>query len=327
MKKIEIQARQEDAGSRIDRALGRLLYPDYSRSYLTCMIEAGTVRVNQARVRKSYRLAADDTITLELEDGVRETPQPEDLPLRIIFEDEHIVVIDKPDGMIIHPGIGIKSGTLVNALLYRYPEIARVGIVFRPGVVHRLDKDTSGVLLAARTNLARYHLVEQFKNRKVLKEYNAIVVGDMPYDSDYVDLPIGKDKNSPEKMRVIRKGGKPASTYYEVQERIGGFTKVKVLPHTGRTHQIRVHLGHLGFPVVADNLYCKEKGQRFWNFVDKAREAGHPAPGISRHALHAERITFTHPTTGKEVTFSSPLPDDMTALLDWLRVECGKEND
>jgi 23S rRNA pseudouridine1911/1915/1917 synthase len=221
--------------------------------------------------------------------------------------------------MVIHPGTGTRSGTLVNAVLFRYPEIAKVGITFRPGVVHRLDRDTSGVIVVARSNLARYHLVEQFKNRNIKKEYHALVVGEMPYDSDYVDLPIAKDKNNMEKMRVDRRDGKPASSFYEVIERFRGFTYTRVIPHTGRTHQIRVHMGHLGFPVIADALYCKGKGHQYWSLIEKEKAEGRPVPLISRHALHARRLTFKHPATEEEVSFSSPLPRDMEQLLEWLR--------
>lgn len=315
----EIRVFEDEVGSRIDRMLGKRLFPEYSRSYLTCMIEAGQILVNGARVRKNYRLALDEVITLNFPDRVDDTPKPEDIPISLVYVDEHIIIVDKPENMVIHPGTGTRSGTLVNALLHRYPEVAKVGIAFRPGVVHRLDKETSGIMVVARTNLARYHLVEQFKNRQVHKIYHALVVGEIPLDSDYVDLPIAKDPRNQEKMRVDRQVGKPASTFYEVLERFDGFTYLQVQPHTGRTHQIRVHLGHLGFPIIADGLYQRGKGQRYWNLIEETKAAGHLVPMISRQALHAKQITFTHPVTGDEVEFSSPLPRDMEQLLEWLR--------
>jgi 23S rRNA pseudouridine1911/1915/1917 synthase len=321
MKTMEILVTSEEAGSRLDRMLGRRLFPDYSRSYLTSLLEAGKIRVNGEWVRKSYRVAKGETIHLTFPDRVDETPQAEDLPLRILFADDHIILIDKPEGLVIHPGTGTKSGTLVNALLFHYPEIARVGIVYRPGIVHRLDRYTSGVLVVARSNLARYHLVEEFKNRKVQKEYHALVVGEIPYDSDYVDLPICRDQRNPEKMRADRRDGKPASTFYEVIERFNGFTYVRVIPHTGRTHQIRVHLAHLGFPIVADGLYGRGKGQKFWNLIEEMKARGASVPLISRHALHARKLSFHHPITREEVSFSSPLPRDMEQLIEWLRKE------
>lgn len=325
MRTIEVIVTEENQGGRIDRVLGKLFFPEYSRSYLTCMIEAGTIRVNGSKVKKNYRLAREEKITLELSDRVDETPEAEDLPLRILFEDEHLIVIDKPQGMVIHPGRGAQTGTLVNALLFHYPGIAKVGIAFRPGIVHRLDRETSGVLVVARTNLARYHLVEQFKNRQVEKEYHALVVGEMPYDSDYVDLPISKDPKNHEKMRVDRSGGKPASSFYEVIERFNGFTYAKVIPHTGRTHQIRVHMWHLGFPMVADALYGKGKGMQYWSLIEREKAAGRPHPLISRHALHAKQLTFGHPVTNEKMQFTSDLPRDMEQLLDWFRRERKKK--
>lgn len=320
---VEIQVTEESAGNRIDRMLGKQFYPDYSRSYLTCMIEAGDIVVDQKRVRKNYRLALGEVITCSFSDRVDETPEAEDIPLSLIFEDEHLIIVDKPQDLVIHPGTGATGGTLVNAILFHYPEMAKVGIAFRPGIVHRLDRETSGVIVVARTNLARYHLVEQFKNRLVKKEYNCLVVGEVPYDSDYIDLPIGKDPKNREKMRADRRNGKPASTYYEVLERFNGFTYVKCMPHTGRTHQIRVHMAHLGFPIVADAVYQKNKGRRYWDLIQEKKDAGLPAPMIRRQALHAKRITFDHPITKESVSFSSPLPLDMEQLLNWLRQEQG----
>jgi len=327
MRNMEIEVDQNEVGNRIDRMLGRKLYPEYSRSYLSCMIDAGDILVNNRKVRKNYRLGQGDKILLSFSDRVDETPAPEDLPIRIIFEDDHVIIIDKPEGMVIHPGVGATSGTLVNLLLFRYPEIAKVGIAFRPGIVHRLDKDTSGVIVAARSNLARFHLVEEFKNRNVQKEYHAVVIGEVPYDSDYIDLPIAKDPRNREKMRVDRRCGKPASTFYEVIERFNGFTYVKCMPHTGRTHQIRVHLSHLGFPIIADSLYQGNKGQRYWNKLTESKDAGRLYPLIQRQALHARSIKFTHPITKKVTQFSSSLPLDIQQLLEWLKTDQGLKGD
>jgi len=321
METMEINIEQEDSGNRIDRMLGRQLFPDYSRSYLTCMIEAGSVLVDGKKVKKNYRLEVGETVTLTFPPRVRENPEAEDLAFSVLFEDEHLIIVDKPEGMVIHPGTGTRGRTLVNGLLHRYPEIARVGIAFRPGIVHRLDRETSGVLVVARSNLSRYHLVEQFKNRVVEKEYHALLVGKVPFDSDYIDMPLGRDLRNQEKMRVDRRKGKPASTYYEVMERFKGYTFMRVLPHTGRTHQIRVHMGHIGYPVIADALYMKNRGQLYRKQVEKFKAAGRPVPSICRHALHARRISFDHPISGERVAFESPLPPDMEQLLDWLRTE------
>jgi 23S rRNA pseudouridine1911/1915/1917 synthase len=318
---------KEDSGRRIDRYLGALLYPEYSRSYLTGMIVSGQILVDGKRVRKSYRVAEGESIAIELDVRNPSTPLAEDIPLDIIHEEEHYLVINKPAGLVVHPGTGEKSGTLVNALLHHYPEIARVGVIYRPGVVHRLDRETTGLILVARTNLARYHLVEEFKNRRVDKEYLAVVVGNIPFHSDYIDLPLGKDPRNPERVRVDRAYGKPASSFYEVIENFDGFCAVKVNIHTGRTHQIRVHMNHIGFPLVADPVYGKGKRQIFKAVVEDLAAAGKPVPAISRQALHARRVAFLHPITKEKVVFEAPLPQDLEGLLDWLRRERKAETD
>jgi len=314
----------EDSGRRIDRYLGARLYPEYSRSYLTGMIVSGQILIDGKRVRKSYRVAEGETIAIELDVRNPATPAAEDIPLDILHEEEHFLVINKPTGLVIHPGTGERSGTLVNALLHHYPEIARVGVIYRPGVVHRLDRETTGILLAARTNLARYHLVEEFKNRRVEKEYLAVVVGDIPFHSDYIDLPLGKDPRSPERVRVDREQGKPASSFYEVTERFDGFCAVKVMIHTGRTHQIRVHMSHIGFPLVADPLYGKRKRQFYNAVVEEYAAEGKDVPSLDRQALHARRISFLHPITKERVSFEAPRREDLAGLLDWLRRERGR---
>lgn len=315
---ITIVVPEESAGRRIDRYLGAELYPDFSRSYLTSMIMAGQVLLDGRRVRKNYRVAAGETITIEADARNHSTPPAESIPLDLIHEEEHFIVINKPSGMVVHPGISEKRGTMVNAMLHAYPEVARVGVVHRPGVVHRLDKETTGVILAARTNLARYHFVEEFKNRRVDKEYFAIVIGEMPFDSDYIDLPLGKDSRNLEKMKVDRKNGKPASTFYEVDRRFDGFCSVRVTIHTGRTHQIRAHMSHIGFPLVGDPLYGRGKNQIYNAVVEECAAAGEPVPSIARQALHARRLRVRHPITKDKTGFEAPLPSDIEELLDWL---------
>lgn len=324
----EIIVSAKESGRRIDRLLGYRLFPDYSRSYLTGMIEAGRIVVDGKRVRKSYRLAEGETIHLELEAPNPQTPEAEDIPLDIIHEEEQFLVINKPDGFIVHPGTGAKNGTLVNALLHRYPDLARVGIVYRPGIVHRLDRETTGIILVARTNLARYNLVEQFKSRKVEKEYVAVVVGDITIHSDYIDLPLGRDPRNPERMKVDPVNGKPSSSFFEVIEHFEDSCLVRVQLHTGRTHQIRVHMTHLGFPLVGDAVYGRGKNQRYQAKIDAAAAAGKELPVINRHALHARKLSFLHPESGERVYFEAPLPRDMEQLVEWLREEkdgCGRE--
>ena len=317
----EIEISAKESGRRIDRFLGHRLFPDYSRSYLTGLIEAGRIKVDGKRVRKNYRLAEGETITLELTAPNPQTPEAEDIPLEIIHEEEQFVVINKPDGFIVHPGTGAKSGTLVNALLHRYPDLARVGIAYRPGIVHRLDKETTGIILVARTNLARYNLVEQFKSRKVEKEYLAVAVGDIAIHSDYIDLPLGRDPKNPEKMKVDPVNGKPASSFYEVVEHFEDSCLVKIQLHTGRTHQIRVHMTHLGFPLVGDAVYGRGKNQKYSAKMKEAASAGKVLPVIDRHALHAWKLSFLHPESGERVYFEAPLPRDLEQLIEWLRAE------
>jgi len=320
-KYLTIMVAPEDAGRRIDRYLGTLLYPEYSRSYLTGMIISGQILVDGKRVRKSYRVANGESITLEKDTPNPNTPEADDIPLDVMHEEEHFLVLNKPANMVVHPGTGEKNGTMVNALLHHYPRIARVGVVFRPGVVHRLDRETTGIILVALTNLGRYHLVEEFKNRRVDKQYIAVVVGNMPYHSDYIDLPLGKDPKNPEKVKVDRRNGKPASTFYEVIEHFDGFCFVAVTLYTGRTHQIRVHMNHLGFPLVADPLYGKGRSQFYDAVIEEHAARGRPVPSINRQALHARRISFRHPITKERVTFEAPLPPDMDELVHWLRSE------
>lgn len=316
---VTIQVGEKEAGSRIDRFLGNRFYPAYSRSFLTGLIGSGDIRVNDKPVRPAYRLGIGDVIRCSLEPQTDGSPEPEDIPLDIAYEDDFIILVRKPAGMIVHPGTRHKTGTLVNALLFRNPEIARVGVLFRPGVVHRLDGHTSGIMVVAKTNHARQNLVEQFKVKKVSKEYRAIVVGTMPFDSDYIDLAIGTDPRSPDRMRVDPRDGKPSSTYYEVVERFDGATLVRCEPFTGRTHQIRVHMAHIGFPVISDPIYGRKYGQAYFSDRKNRKEAGEPYPSIKRHALHAHKLTFNHPVTGDRMTFEAPLPEDMEELLAFYR--------
>ncbi len=316
---VDIVIGENEAGSRIDRYLGNRFYPAYSRSFLTGLISSGEITVNGAAVRPAYRVGRGDRIKAILAPRADDTPQPEPIPLDILFEDDFILVVNKPAGMIVHPGPGTKSGTLVNALVAHDPGIGKVGIVFRPGIVHRLDGQTSGALVVAKTNPVRVHLVEQFKAKRVRKEYRAVVVGAMPFDSDYIDLAIGEDLRHKDRMMVDPKDGKPSSTYYEVLERFQDATYVKAMPFTGRTHQIRVHLAHIGYPVMADQVYGRRYGQSWFAARAQAKEQGLPHPDIERHALHAHRLTLDHPVTGESMSFESPLPADMARLLAYYR--------
>ncbi len=308
-----------DGLERLDRFLAVRLHPSYSRSYLAEAIREGCIRVNGRTVAPSHTVAVGEGIEALLGAPADETPGPEAIPLRILYEDEGLIVLDKPPFLLVHPGAGRQRGTLVNGLLHRFPELCKVGLVFRPGLVHRLDRDTSGVMVVARTNDVRERLTEQFRDRQVKKQYLAVVVGKVPLHSDYIDLPIGKNKKHPERMAIDLKEGKPASTFYEVVERLGGFTLVRVHPLSGRTHQIRVHLKQIGFPLVMDPLYGRETHAQYLRFCEQSLKRGARVPSIRRQALHAHRIRFVHPVDGRQMEFEAPLPADISELIEILR--------
>ncbi len=310
-----------EGGSRIDRLLGRALAPHYSRSWLSALVDQGDIVVDGRRVRTSYRCNAGQVVEGRLGVTADRLPHAQPMDLRIVHEDEALIVVDKPVGLVIHPGTGQPTGTLVNGLLARYPEIAMVGRADRPGIVHRLDRDTSGVMVVARTNDAARSLVNQFKRKTVRKEYTAIVWGEMPFDSDWIDLPLGPHPRHAALRAVLPEGGQLASTFYEVQQRLGVVTVVSAHPRTGRTHQIRVHLEHLGFPIVGDTSYGRTAQAACSRWVAGLRAAGRRAPVLSRQALHARRLTLEHPLTGKDVTFEAPLPADMADFIEVAALE------
>jgi 23S rRNA pseudouridine1911/1915/1917 synthase len=318
VERIELEVLPEEAGERLDRWLGRKLRPTYSRSFLVTRIEEGAVVVNGAPVRQAYQIAAGDKVVVDARVPDR-APKGEPIALEVPYEDDHLAVVVKPVGMLVHPSGAGGSGTLVNAMLHRWPKVATVGPMDRPGIVHRLDRDTSGVMVVALTNPARVKLVNQFKARTVKKEYRAIVVGKVALQSDYIDLAMGQDKSHPERQRIDLRDGKPASTYYEVVERLPGYTYVRCHPLTGRTHQIRLHLAHLGHPCVADPIYGRNHGVAWRRLVEDREKAGMPLPQIRRQALHALRLRFIHPVDGREIDVESKLAPDMEELLVFLR--------
>jgi 23S rRNA pseudouridine1911/1915/1917 synthase len=254
-----------------------------------------------------------------LPDIPRQTPKPENIPLEILSQDEHIAVVNKPAGMVVHPARGHWSGTLASAIQYHFGRgLSTVGGPTRPGIVHRLDRDTSGAILVARSDLAHQRLAAQFAARNVEKEYFAIVCGNPDRDRDWIDCPIGLHPQQREKM-AIRRGdpqSRPALTFYEVHERFEGFAALRVVPKTGRTHQIRVHLDHLGCPVLCDRQY----GGRAR--ITRGELRGDPADTLvllERQALHARRLRFLHPATERTLEVESPLAPDIVAVLDELR--------
>ena len=302
---------QEQAGQRLDQALAALL-PDYSRSRLKAWIESGEVRVDGAAMRPRDKVFGGEAVLIKAQLPEESRAAPQAIPLVLVHEDKHVFVVDKPAGLVVHPGAGNPDQTLQNALLALDPKLAALP---RAGIVHRLDKDTSGLLIVARTLPAHTALVRMIGDRDVHREYEAICRGVMTAGGT-VDAPI--DRHPTDRVRMaVRDGGREAVTHYRVIKRFRANTHVRVQLETGRTHQIRVHLAHAGFPIVGDKVY----GGRLTlpkGVSETLREALRNFP---RQALHAARLQFDHPVTGKPVESVSPLPADMRGLLDLLAAE------
>jgi len=293
-------------------------FRDYSRSFIKQLIDESCITVNGRIVKPSYTPKQGDRITARIPVLRYDRAVPEDLPLDIIFEDDWIVVVNKPPDMVVHPCKGHQTGTLVNALLYRYERLSEAAELLRPGIVHRLDRDTSGVILVVKDQSVHDLISRQFRDREVHKEYVAVCEGTIEFDSDVIDAPLGRHPVSKEKMSVRSRQGKAARTTYEVVERVAGFTVVRCFPESGRTHQIRVHLQHIGHPIAADSLY----GHRDAVYLSELTgEESYPSeePVLDRQALHARRLTIKHPVSGQEVTFEAEIPADMMRLIEVLR--------
>lgn len=314
---LTVEARAH--GWRVDHYLTRL-YPNYSRALFQKAIERGDVLVNGLPVKMSRRLRVNDRISVRLPELPDKTIPPEDIPLEVLYDDEQIIVINKPAGLIVHPGRGNYRGTLAGALQFHFDKLSDIAGQHRAGIVHRLDRDTSGVLVVAKDNQVHHHLSRQFEQREVEKEYRAITWGVIPLDSDYIETHVRVSQRNRERMIVCPPGGnaREASTFYEVLERYHGFTSVKLTPKTGRTHQLRVHMQHLGHPIVADELYNGRKLLRLADLVEEL-PADQDQILIERQALHARRLAFDHPATGQRLEFQAPLPEDMQRTLDALR--------
>lgn len=288
----------------------------YSRSYIRQAVQNEGAKVDGRIVRPSVRLKSGQRIRFRVPPMPTDNTVPENIPLDVVFEDDGMVVINKPAGMVVHPARGHWSGTLTSALAYRFQSLSDVGGPTRPGIVHRLDRDTSGVIVIAKTNAVHVHLGEQFHDRKVSKEYFAITAGRVDRDRDVIDAAIGRHPFQRDKM-AIREGhatSKTATTFYEVISRHGRFTQVRLHPKTGRTHQLRVHLAHIGCPIVCDRLYAGHSEISESELLGKSRQVDEPA-FLQRQALHARSLTLTNPQNGKEMTFEAPLPDDLRGVI------------
>ena len=301
-------------GERLDAWLARRL-PALSRSRLQALIEGGHVLLDGARARASARLRTGQAVRVDVPAPLPAEPQPEDIPIEAVYEDAHLLVVNKPAGLVVHPGAGTSRGTLVNALLRHVRDLSGVGGVLRPGIVHRLDRGTSGLLVVAKDDETHRSLVRQFAGRTVEKEYLALVLGNPARDSGEIDAPIGRDPVHRQKMSVRAPRGREARTSWRVEERFDGAAFLRVRIHTGRTHQVRVHLASIGHPVAGDAVYG---GQRA---LPSRRGAAREAFAfLERPALHAARLSFTHPSTGERLTFEAPVPPDLESVLARLRV-------
>jgi len=306
------------AGERLDRFLAAA-QTDLSRSGLQTLIRAGRVSVNGRVARASHRLRDGDRIQVELPPPRSIALEPEDLPLEIRYQDEHLLVVDKPAGQVVHPGAGSTRGTLVHGLLHRFPELSQVGGPGRPGIVHRLDKDTSGLMVVARTSRAYLALVEALRARSVHRIYDALAWGEPRAGRGTIATLLGRDPRQRQRMAVLPRRGKPARTHWAVVERWGVASRLEVRLDTGRTHQIRVHLAHLGHPVVGDPVYGG-RGKKLLSLPEPGRSlAQQVLKCLTRQALHASGLELSHPVSGRLLTFASPWPNDFTQARELLQ--------
>jgi 23S rRNA pseudouridine1911/1915/1917 synthase len=313
-KAFSIVVTEKDRGRRLDQFLPETDL-GLSRSQAKKWIEAGVILLNQKSTKPSALIRNGDIVSGALPEPTPLSLEPEPFPLHILYEDPSIIVIDKPSGMVVHPAYGNPSGTLVNALLYHCKDLAGINGVLRPGIVHRLDKNTSGVMVVAKDDEAYHQLTRQFRNRTVEKIYLAITCGKFGHQEGLIDSAIGRHPSQRKRMSTRTKKGRTAITRWKVVDRMDGFTLLEVCPQTGRTHQIRVHLASIGHPLLGDPLYGR-----------KGRPGAIQDPllkgcmkRMNRQALHAHRLGFSHPRTGERVQFVSPVPQDMREILECLR--------
>jgi len=299
---------EQNIDSRLDAYLASQI-TNWSRSRLQRLIENEDVLVNGKSAKPSYRLRKDDELEVELSSPPSAVFTPEDIPLKIVYEDDALVVVNKPAGLVVHPAAGAQSGTLANALAFHFQELPTGASTVRPGIVHRLDRDTSGLLVAAKNEQAMENLSDQFRDRTVFKSYVALVHGRVDNESGSIEEPLARDPGNRTRMAVVR-GGRSALSKYKVHHRYQRFTLLDVELKTGRTHQIRVHLSWLRHPVVGDETYG---GGRDNSIQDPRLRA--LVRNLGRHFLHAERLGFTHPTTGARLEFKALLPEELSTVL------------
>ena len=298
MEQREFMVEAEAAGQRIDRFLSGE-DTGLSRSALQALVAEGHVLCNGKQIAKSLKLKAGDTILLEIPDAKPIEAVPQDIPLDVVYEDEDVIVVNKPVGMVVHPAPGHPDGTLVNALLHHCGDsLSGIGGEKRPGIVHRIDRDTSGLIIAAKNDAAHLALAAQLADHTLARTYECLSVGSFRQDSGTVDAPIGRSRSDRKKMAVVA-GGRPAITHWEVLARYPGVTHLRCRLETGRTHQIRVHLAYIGHPILGDTVYGNRK----------------PVPGLTGQCLHATGLRFLHPRTGRPVELTCPRPEEFERML------------
>ena len=304
MENYNYKVEEFEAGERVDKYLS-LLLPEYSRSYIQKVIKEGCVLANEQPLKANYKIQPEDTITIEIPDQKEPDIQPENIPLSILYEDSELLVVDKPKGMVVHPSAGHYTHTLVNALLFHCQgQLSGINGVLRPGIVHRIDMNTTGALVVCKTDRAHQSLALQLKDHSITRRYRAIVHGNLKEDEGTVTGDIGRHPTERKKMAVTQKNGKPAVTHYRVLERFGSFTYIECRLETGRTHQIRVHMSSIRHPLLGDDVYGPKKC---------------PFPGLRGQTLHAMVLGFLHPVSSEYMEFTAPLPEYFSEILDKLR--------
>ena len=301
---FEVMEAQE--GERLDKFLS-IIYPDTSRSFFQKLIKDNGVFVNEKAEKASYRMNFEDIVTIHFPDAVETSIEPENIPLDILYEDEDLLIVNKPKGMVVHPSAGHFSGTLVNAIMYHCKEsLSGINGEIRPGIVHRIDMDTTGSLIVCKNDVSHVNIAEQIKVHSVNRIYEGIVYGNVKEEEGTIDAPIGRHPIERKKMAINEKNGKPAITHYKVLERFGNYTYMQFQLETGRTHQIRVHMSSIGHPLLGDNLYSSGKSS-FKNLCGQT--------------LHAKTIGFLHPSTNAYMEFHAPLPEYFEKLLSQLKMK------
>ncbi|MEA3347371.1 MAG: RluA family pseudouridine synthase [Candidatus Auribacterota bacterium] len=304
MKTLKFIIDAENSGTRVDKFLS-LNVENFSRSFLKKLVDGQRVKVEGLVCKPGGKLSKGDVVEVEIPDVKPLDILPENIPLNIIFEDEDIVVVNKPAGLVVHPSAGNYEHTLVNALLYRIKDLSGINGILRPGIVHRLDKNTSGVMVVAKNDKAHKYLAEQFKSKKPVKEYYALVFGRVVKASFEIILPIGRCPGNRKKMAVVA-SGKESHTAFNLLKRWEGYSLVSAVIHTGRTHQIRVHLSNEGFPIVGDSIYARSRKHKIGDIE------------IKRQMLHSKRLELYLPSTQEIVRFEAPVPEDMAEAMKYL---------